>query len=341
MTAATLPTFDLIGAGNPIMDLLAPVTDDFLRAHVAGEKGGMTLVEAAEMDAMLAHLASAPARAPGGSASNTTVGAARLGLRTTYLGKIGNDATAAAYLEQLLALGIDTSRLKRGTLPHARCLALITPDSQRTLRTYLGAAVSLSPAEISPAEFAGARHAHIEGYLLFNPALATAVVESARAAGCTISLDLASFEVVKVARGWIFEQLQRGLHLVFGNEDEVQTLFETTATDEAGFTLLARRLAAHGAIAAVKLGKEGALVARGAEIHRVAPFKIAQAVDTTGAGDAWAAGFLYGYVRGWPLPAAGRLASRLGAETVRHVGAVPPDDCWPELQAYAAGLVPS
>lgn len=340
MTSSPTHQFDLIGAGNPIMDLLAPVTDEFLRLHVAGAKGGMVHVEADTMDMILAKLAAQPARAPGGSASNTTVGAARLGLRTTYLGKIGNDPTAAAYLEQFHALGIDTSRIRRGSLPHGRCLALITPDSQRTMRTYLGAAISLSPDEVDPAAFAGARHAHIEGYLLFNPALATAVIESARTAGCTLSLDLASFEVVKIAREWIFDQLRKGVEVVFGNEDEIQHLFETTATSVDEFASLARKLASHGGIAAVKLGKDGAVIASGDQTIRVAPVAVPQAIDTTGAGDSWAAGFLYGYLQGWPLASAGQLASRIGAETVRHLGPVVPDQHWPGLREFAGGLAP-
>lgn len=331
-------SFDLIGAGNPIMDLLAPVTDEFLRAHVAGDKGGMVMIDATELDRIVGNLAAEPARAPGGSASNATVGAARLGLRTTYLGKIGHDRTAETYLEQFRQLGIDTSRIKRGALPHARCLALVTPDGQRTMRTYLGAAMTLSPGEISADDFRAARHAHIEGYLLFNPDLATAVIESARAAGCSVSLDLASFEVVNVARDWIFSQVDRGVDVVFGNEDEIRALFSTSASTHSAYGDLARRLSDRGCIAAVKLGKDGAWIGAGGELHRVDPVPVSEAIDTTGAGDAWAAGFLYGYVKGWPLPSAGRLASHIGAETVQYLGPVVPQEHWPRLREVAGSI---
>lgn len=330
-----MKSYDLIGAGNPIMDLLARVSDDFLAQHVRGEKGGMVLVEADEMHRLVTQLHASPVRAPGGSAANTTVSAARLGLRTRYLGKIGSDETADTYLQNMLEHGVDGSRFKRAPLPNARCLSLITPDSQRTMRTCLGAAMTLSPEEISPADFADCRHAHIEGYLMFNPTLATAVVNSARAAGCTISIDLASFEVVHVARDWIKRQIDAGVHVVFANEDEIHALYETKtpAYDE-----LARRLASHGGIAAVKMGKDGAWVARGDELHRIEPIRVAQAIDTTGAGDSWAAGFLFGYLRGWKLADAGALGSVLGAECVQHIGPAIPESHWPAIRARATAL---
>jgi sugar/nucleoside kinase (ribokinase family) len=194
--------------------------------------------------------------------------------------------------------------------------------------------MTLEPAEITAADFRGSRHAHIEGYLLFNPALANAVVRAARAAGCTVSIDLASFEVVNAARDWIFAQLREGLDVVFANEDEAGALFQRK-DDYADF---ARELAAFGGVAAVKMGAEGAWIARGRELHRIAPVRAERVVDTTGAGDAWAAGFLYGYLRGAPLPAAGAIGSLLGSETVQHLGAAIPDAHWPRIRAAAAKL---
>ena len=325
--------FDLIGVGSPIMDLLARVPEEFLRT-IAGAKGGMVLVEAAAMAQLVARLAAPPAIAPGGSAANTTAAVARLGLPATFLGKLGNDDTAALYRARCLAAGIDGSRFKSGTLPNARCLSLITPDSQRTLRTCLAAAMTLRPDEISVEDFRGCRHAHMEGYLLFNPALATAVVDAARAAGCTLSVDLASFEVVNAARPWLLDQLQRGLQVVFANEDEIRALFPGSSD----YASLARQLAAHGTIAAVKMGKDGAWIARGDELHRIQPVAVPQVIDTTGAGDAWAAGFLFGYLQGWALPAAGALGSLLGAETVRHLGPAIPESEWPRLRAAAKAI---
>ncbi len=319
------------------MDLLAPVPEAFL-AHVPGAKGGMVLVDAAEMARIVALLDRPPASTPGGSAANTTFTAARLGLRSTFLGKLGDDDLARTYRRRFEAAGVDGSRFKQAALPNARCLALVTPDTQRTMRTCLGAAKTLAPADITPADFRGCRHAHVEGYLVFNRALADAVLDTARAAGCTISLDLASFEVVASARDWLFDQFRRGLAIVLANEDEIRALFEDRDSDYAA---LARRLAGHGVVAAVKLGAGGAWLAQGDSLHRVAPIAVPDAIDTNGAGDAWAAGLLCGYLRGWPLPACGALAAHLGAETVRHLGPIIPDARWADVQARALGLAPA
>jgi sugar/nucleoside kinase (ribokinase family) len=335
MDKSPAPAFELIGVGNPIMDLLAHVDDNFLRTHVAGEKGGMILVDHDDIATLVGKAGGQIAMMPGGSAANATLGAARLGLRTTYLGKIGGDATAEAYLGNFIAAGGDGSRFKRASLPNGRCLSLVTPDGQRTLRTHLGAAMTLHPDEITAADFAGARHAHIEGYLLFNPALADKVVRTARAAGCTLSIDLASFEVVNVARDWIFAQLREGVHVVFANEDEAGALFQRS-DDYANF---AREIARFGGIAAVKMGKAGAWIARKDELHRIEPVRAERVVDTTGAGDSWAAGFLYGHLRGASLPAAGAIGSLLGCETVQHLGAAIPDVHWPRVRAAADALL--
>jgi sugar/nucleoside kinase (ribokinase family) len=326
--------FDLIGVGNPIMDLLAHATDDFLLSHVAGDKGGMVLVDDTDIARLSALLGDRIAIAPGGSAANAAMGAAQLGLSVAFLGKTGGDVTARQYRDAFAATGGDVSRFKHATVPNGRCLSMVTPDSQRTMRTSLGAAMTLHPDEITVEDFRGCRHAHIEGYLMFNPALAEKVVATARRAGCTISLDLASFEVVNVARDWLLGQLRQGVHAVFANEDEIKALFQV----DAAYDAFARKLAGYGGIAAVKMGKDGAWIAHGAELHRIAPVVAANVVDTTGAGDAWAAGFLYGWLRGAPLPAAGAIASLMGGECVQHLGAAIPHVHWPRVRAAADAL---
>lgn len=324
-------TFELIGVGNPIMDVLAHVEDAFLKQHVAGDKGGMVLVDDEDIAALLHKIGDRVAMMPGGAAANTTLGAQKLGLRTTFLGKIGGDITAEHYFENFVATGGDGSRFKRATLPNGRCLSMVTPDGQRTMRTHLGAAMTLHPDEVTPADFEGCRHAHVEGYLMFNPALAEKVMQTARAAGCTISLDLASFEVVNVARDWIFQQLRAGVDVVFANEDEARALFQ----QERDFEDYARDLAQFGGIAAVKMGKDGAWLAHRGDLQRVFPVSVERVIDTTGAGDAWAAGFLYGHLRGKSLALSGAIGSMMGAETVQHLGASIPDVHWPRLRAHA------
>src|SRR3954468_990426 len=271
--------FDLIGVGSPIMDLLARVPDEFLQQNVPGEKGGMVLVDHDEMQRIVNLLDGEPAYATGGSAANATYKGTRLGLRTTFLGKLGHDNLARIYRDAFIKVGVDGARFKTGLLANARCLALVTPDAQRTMRTFLGAAMTLSPTEISAADFADCRHAHVEGYLVFNQALADAVLASARAAGCTTSLDLSSFEVVNASRDWLFKQFRRGIDIVFANEDEIRALFQDETT---AFSALAQKLASHGVLAAVKVGKDGAWLARDAELHRIAPVSVADVIDTNG-----------------------------------------------------------
>lgn len=320
-----MTTFDLIGVGSPIMDLLARVPDEFLIRNVAGEKGGMVLVDSQEMNRIVGLLDGEPAYSTGGSAANAAFNVARLGLRTTFLGKLGNDDLARVYRQRFESVGVNSSRFKTGTVPNARCLALVTPDAQRTLRTDLGAAMTLRPDDITVDDFRACRHAHIEGYLVFNQALADAVLAAARVAGCTTSIDLSSFEVVESSRAWLFSQFKKGIDVVFANEDEIRALFQDHTS---GFDVLARQLAALGVVAAVKVGRDGAWIARDSELHRIAPVKVATVVDTNGAGDAWAAGFLCGFLQDWPLPACGKAASLLGAETVMYMGPIIPQTHW-------------
>lgn len=326
-------THDLIGIGSPIIDLLASVPDSLL-SQVPGDKGGMVLVNPDEMETLVALLEKPPARSTGGAAANTALNATRLGLKTTFLGKLGNDVYADAYRERFTGIGVDTSRFKQADLPNAQCLALVTPDTQRTMRTCLGAAMTLSPEEISVDDFRGCRHAHIEGYLVFNRELADAVLNAAREAGCTVSLDLASFEVVGASRDWLFSQFKTGIDIVFANEDEIRALYES---DES-YDTLAQRLATEGVIAAVKMGKDGAWIAEGDTLHRVEPVTISDAIDTNGAGDSWAAGFLAGHLRNMPLPYCGRIASVVGAETVRHTGPIIPDEHFENVVKRIADL---
>jgi sugar/nucleoside kinase (ribokinase family) len=318
--------FDIIGVGSPIMDILARVEESFL-ARVGGAKGGMELVDAQTLDSWLAALPEPPSQVPGGSASNTVAAMARLGVRATFLGKLGGDATAEAYTREFARIGGDTSRFKRGSGPNARCLSLVTPDSQRTMRTDLGAAMTLDPAEITPEDFVGCRHAHIEGYLLFNRPLLRRVLDCAHQAGCTVSLDLASFEVVQAARDILPTILEKNIDVVFANEDEADAYFGEPG-DHAD---QARRLGSLCQVAAVKVGKKGAFVAAEGRVHEIAPLWVDQPVDTTGAGDLWAAGFLTGWLRGHDIPQSGRYGAILGAEIVQVLGASIPEHRWPSV----------
>lgn len=316
-------TFDLVGVGNPIIDVLARVPESFL-ATVGGEKGGMVLTDAETLGKWMAQLPEPFTEAPGGSAGNTIFAAARLGLRTTFIGKTGNDSGGTFYRERLEALGGNASRFKDGPVPNGRCLSLITPDSQRTLRTDLGAAATLAPEEVTPADFIGCSHAHVEGYLLFNPDLMMAVLKAAKEASCTISVDLASFEVVQAARGILDDILRDYVDLVFANEDEAEAFLGKRMPEGD----MAVELASFCNLAVVKAGKKGAWLARGTEVLHSPALPNIEAVDTTGAGDYWAAGFLTGWLQGKPMETCANWGSRLGAEIVKVIGAELPESTW-------------
>lgn len=315
--------YDIIGIGSPIMDTLVQVSEEWLET-IPGEKGGMEMVSSEEMAGLLSEAGSEMTQAAGGSAGNTIFTLARLGVKTSFLGKIGTDEEGNFYRDAFEKIGGDASRFKVSPTPNARCLSLITPDSQRTMRTFLGASAELSPDEISADDFRGVRHAHIEGYLLFNPDLIRKVLASAREAGCTISLDMASFEVVHASRSILTGLLRDYVDILFANEDEAAAYFQEKRPYEA----MARDFSGLCRIAAVKMGKDGAWIASGDELHRIDPVLVDRPVDTTGAGDLWAAGFLYGWLNGQPLDVCGRFGSILGAEVVQVVGAAIPEERW-------------
>lgn len=326
----------VLGVGSPVTDLLAQVDDAFV-ASLHGAKGGMELVTPEVMADIIARLKGTTLRAPGGSAGNTTFALARLGASCSFLGKLGKDDDGDYYRSSFQALGGDGSRFKY-TLDRAsaRCVSLITPDGERTMRTDLGAALLLSPDEISPADFAGIYLAHIEGYLLFNPDLAQKVIRSAKEAGCLVSLDLGSFEVVRAAGSMLSSLLENYVDIVFANEDEA----EAFCNEENPLVALGQ-LNKYCKVAAVKLGADGAWLQERGEapvrVHSV-PVKAENVIDTTGAGDYWAAGFLYGYLRGLPLLACGRIGSVLGAAVVQQIGAQLPEAVWQEVCASVDAL---
>ncbi len=318
---------ELIGVGSPLVDLVVPVEDDFLARHVSGAKGGMEMVEAAAITALVGKLTSAPQQSPGGSAANTTVGCAHLGVRAAFIGACGADAYGEFYRSALRAQNCEPRLVEQPALPTGQVLSMVTPDTERTMRTCLGAAATLAPEHVSPAQFAGARVVVLEGYTLFNHALARAVVESAKQAGARIALDLASFEVVNANRAMISDLLDGGIDILFANRDEA------TAWNAAGPEAALEELARLVEVVAVKLGKDGALIASGTARVRVAAESV-QAVDTTGAGDSWAAGFLAGYLRGLPLAQCGRLGSLSGAAVVQVMGAQLPRQSWLGVKGF-------
>ena len=226
---------------------------------------------------------------PGGSAGNTTFALSRIGMSCAFLGKLGDDENGSFYREAFNREGGDCSRFKTDSESATGCcISLVTPDSERTMRTCLGAAMNLSPDEITASDFMGCRHAHIEGYILFNRDLLLKILDCAKQAGLSISLDLGSFEVVGAAIDILPGVLDRYVDIVFANEEEAAA-FSGSSDPETGLSALSR----HCAVTAVKLGSDGALLRKDGESIHVPAVMAENVLDTTGAGDFWAAGFLY------------------------------------------------
>ncbi|MGD2100327.1 MAG: adenosine kinase [Desulfobacterales bacterium] len=313
----------IIGVGSPIIDHLAHVNDEFV-SLIAGGKGGMELVDTAVMKKLLEECCDPAVMAPGGSAANTAFALARLNLPAAIWGKVGDDDEGRFYCGAFEQIGGDASRIKICTQSAtACCLCLISPDSERTMRTDLGAAAGVRPEEVCAQDFQGCSHAHVEGYLLFNRPLAVSILAAARAAGCTISLDLGSYEVVHANADVLPGLLSEYVDVVMANEDEAAA-FCGSDDPKAGLSALS----ACAPLAVVKLGSRGAYLKNGNQYCFVKARSIDDAVDATGAGDFWAAGFLYGHLQGYSLEDSGRFGAVLGGEAVRHVGADLSHSAW-------------
>ena len=325
----------IAGLGGPVIDILVRVDDALLASHIRGEKGGMNKIGGAEQRRIIAALEQAgchPTYAIGGSAFNTVAALTHLGMKTSFIGKTGKDDNAEFFRKSYREIGGDCSSLKAtGRSPSATVLCLVTPDSQRTMRSSLAASLLMRPADLSDADFAGVSHLHIEGYQFFNPKLVRHAVTMAARNGCTTSLDLASFEVVRRFRNEL-EEILDDVDIVFANEDEARE-FMNTQGDIAPKEAL-EKFSRHCDISVVKTGIDGAWIRRGGKTVHVDAQKTA-AIDTTGAGDFWQAGFLYGIFHGLSLKRSGELGARLAAEVVGVLGAQLPDDVWTRLRHQA------
>ncbi len=312
--------------GSALVDLLAREDDAFLE-KVNAAKGGMKLVDETFITTVVSKLTGRTIMVPGGSACNTVVGIGQLGGAARFVGKRGEDALGDLLEQELTKSGVQT-HLFRSSSPTGRVLSIITPDAQRSMFTFLGAASELNPEEITGECLEGTAVVHVEGYLLFNAELITKVMATAHDAGAMVSLDLASYTVVEQSHGLLEMLVDRYVDVLIANEDEARAY--TGETDEK--TAL-ERLAKLSDTAVLKLGARGSIIARGGEIVRVAPAGSEGVIDTTGAGDLWAAGFLYGLVHNLPLEQCGKLASACGYEVCRVVGAVIPEEGWQRIKA--------
>lgn len=303
----------VLGLGNALVDIMTQLSSDSALADLGLRKGSMQIVDDAFMQKALEYTRNMPqSLAAGGSAANAIHGLANLGIETAFIGKIGNDSFGSRFEQDMRSSGIEPIML-RGKAQSGRALALVSPDSERTFATYLGAAVEMVPTDITPDMFRGYGYFHIEGYLVQNHALVRRAVEIAHEQGLTISLDLASFNVVEDNLDFLTEIVERYVNIVFANEEEAKAF--TGKSPETSLDVLAEMTD----IAVVKLGAKGSLVKRGSEFAKVGIID-ASCVDTTGAGDLYAAGFLFGLINNLPLERCGYIGAVLSGHVIEVLG---------------------
>ena len=333
--ASANPSFDIIGIGNAIVDVLASVEAGFIEAH-GMVPGSMSLVDAQRADE-IASLITAVQHTSGGSVANSCVVAAALGARVAYLGKVAEDAAGAHFRSDLEAAGIafPSTPLSADTLSAvpvdtpsavaatARCLILVTPDGQRTMNTYLGACTAFGEADVLAQTVQAARITYLEGYL-FDPPEAQRAFRRAAAlaheAGRKVALTLSDPFCVGRHRDAFRALVAGGVDILFANQEEILSLYETD-----DFDLAAERAGSEVEIAVLTRSAHGSVIVSGGERIRVAAEPVV-VVDTTGAGDAYAAGFLAGLVAGRPLAECGRIGAVAAAEIISHFGARPVAD---------------
>jgi sugar/nucleoside kinase (ribokinase family) len=316
----TSTKYDVVAVGNAIIDILQRVPEAFL-AEACITKAAMTLIEGSRADQLTA-LFSGAVVAAGGSAANTVTGVASFGGATGYIGKVAADDLGARFTDEFRAAGVAFDTPPRAGPPGtARCLIAVTPDGQRSMSTYLGVSTLLSADDIDADLIAVGAMLFLEGYLFDRQEAKAAFVraaEIARGAKRKVALTLSDTFCVERHRD-SFKHLVAGhVDILFANEHEILSLYENT---DLGAALDAARSACP--ITIVTRSEVGSLIVAGTETIEVKPMPVARVVDTTGAGDQYAAGFLFGYARGRPLPECGALASLAAAEVISHMGPRP------------------
>lgn len=313
----------IIGIGNALTDILVSIPDESILRELGVERGGMYLIDSERHRQLMERIRQLPQQlAAGGSAANMVGGAATLGTPAAYVGHIGQDATGEAFRRCQLEKGIEPLLGVSTTTPSGKCISLIQPDGERTLLTYLGAALEIDTRHLTVERFAGRKVCFIEGYLLNCPSVIETAMQTARAAGAEVALDAASFTVIREFRADADRLIDRYVDLLFANEDEAAALTDAETPEEA-----LERLAPRCGTVVVKIGSRGSLIARGTERCRVGTID-ARPVDKTGAGDLYAAGFLHGYARGLSLRQCGEIGAVVSSKSIEVIGATLPDPVW-------------
>lgn len=313
-------TYDVVGIGNAIVDVLVQANDDLID-NFELTKGTMALVDEAQAERLYASVGPG-LETSGGSAANTLAGVAQLGGRAGFIGRVRNDQLGGIFTHDIRSVGarFDTPAATEGPST-ARCLILVTPDAQRTMCTYLGASVGLDPADLDLDMVAQAKVLYLEGYLWDSDEAKAAFItaaEVARAHGGEVALSLSDAFCVERHRESFQELVDGHVDILFANEMEITALYKANSFDEA-----ADQVRGRCKLAALTRSEQGSVILNGAGTHSVAPFQLGPLLDTTGAGDLYAAGFLHAYTQGQSVDECGRLGSLCAGQVVTQLGPRP------------------
>lgn len=313
--------FDVLTIGNAIVDILARCEEDFLTNN-AIIKGAMNLIDAERAESLYSLMGPA-IEASGGSAGNTAAGVASFGGKAAFFGKVANDQLGTIFRHDIHAQGVHFETKPLDTIPpSARCMIFVTPDSERSMNTYLGACVEFGPEDIEPEVVQESKVTYFEGYLWDPPRAKDAIRECARIsheAGREMSMTLSDSFCVDRYRAEFLDLMRTGtVDIVFANKQEALALYETE-----DFELALTQIAKDCKLAAVTTGEEGAIILRGTERYDIEPCVINKLVDTTGAGDLFAAGFLFGYTQGYALDKCGALGCLAASLVIQQIGPRP------------------
>lgn len=319
----------IFGIGNALVDIMTSLENDSLLDKLNLPKGSMQIVNDKTIASALEQTKGLKQTlASGGSAANTINGLANLGIETAFVGKVGNDELGEFFSTDMQKAGIKPKLLK-GKAATGTALALVSPDSERTFAVNLGAAIEMTAEDITPSLFEGYDYFHIEGYLVQNHSLIEKALQVAKSSGLKISLDLASYNVVESNLEFLQRVVKDYVDIVFANEEEAKAF--THKLPEEALDILAQNTE----IAVVKVGAKGSFIKKGNEKHRVGVVK-ATSIDTTGAGDLYASGFLYGLTKGLPLDTCGRIGAVLSGKVIEVIGPKMDEATWKNLKDKVA-----
>jgi len=319
----------LLGMGNALVDIMTQLDKDDYLPVFGLPKGSMTLVDAVKSRSVYdgtGHLQRTIRS--GGSAANTIHGAARLGIESAFMGKIGRDQLGEVFLTDLLSSNIKPSLLYSET-ESGRAIALVSPDTERTFATYLGAAVEMTDLDMEEQLFEGFQYFHIEGYLVQNHKLLKRSLEIAKSKGMKVSIDMASYNIVDENKEFLQLMVKDYVDIVFANEEEAKAF---TGREPAEAVEI---IGKNCEVAVVKIGRHGSLINQHNKTHQVGIIT-ANSIDTTGAGDLYASGFLYGMIHKQPLEKCGRIGAILAGKVIEVMGPKIADGQWQAVREMVA-----